>query len=181
MTSRRVKLLIIIHIIFINLFSIVSHQCKLPPTMRATEVLNHFHNITIREVKNCAAKSKRSWCFSSYAVCSFDRIKKVWKYLPICQETCKSYENLKPCAKLLLKLNQVIKDVVKYCKHVEIFLALDCTRYPKYKSDNCFYLIPGRLIDFVIMIFLFKRSDYWSCVSVKKWCNLVRKKRKNVN
>lgn len=134
--------------------------------MRVKEVLNQFPNITVREMKTCIAKAKCSWCYLAYSVCSFDRTKKTWKYLPMCQETCKSYQNLRPCAELLLKLNHIIKDLVKYCRYVKIFVALDCTRYPKHKSDNCFYLIPGKHIDFFVMIFLLKRSDNWSCISV---------------
>ena len=155
-------------VIFIKLFTIENRYCNLPPTTRVKEVLNQIPNITVREMKNCIAKAKCSWCYLSHSLCSFDPIKKDWKYLPICQETCKSYQNLRPCAKLLLQLNHIIKDLVKYCRHVKSLVALDCTRYPKHKSDNCFYEIPGKHIDLVIMIVLFKRSDYSSCVSIKK-------------
>lgn len=176
-TRQAKQNLLLFTVIFIKLFTIERKHCNLPPTKRVKEVLNPFPNITVRGMKSCIAKAKCSWCYLSHSVCSFDHIKKDWKYLPMCQETCKSYENLEPCAKLLLQLNHMIKDLVKYCRYVKIFKALDCTRYPKHKSDNCFYVIPGKHNDFVTMMLLFQRSGYWSCVSVGKWRNLVRKKR----
>ena len=68
----------------------------------------------------------------------------------MCQESCKSYENQSRCKKLLSHWNTAIKSLVKYCEFVEMFVSMDCTRYPNYKegSRNYIYNIAGKCFVF---------------------------------
>lgn len=123
-------------------------------------MISQYQNVSLHDVKSCFAK-KWYWCHLSYCVCSFDKFKRKWKYLPICQETCESYQNLSRCKKVIPHLNAIPKYFVKYCKFAELFMAMDCTRYPKYESGNCIYNILGKCFAFVEKTLHFRGFLLW--------------------
>lgn len=123
-------------------------------------MISQYQNVSLHDVKSCFAK-KWYWCHLSYCVCSFDKFKRKWKYLPICQETCESYQNLSRCKKVIPHLNAIPKYFVKHCKFAELFMAMDCTRYPKYESGNCIYNILGKCFAFVEKTLHFRGFLLW--------------------
>ena len=117
--------------------------------MKVKEVISQLQEITLRDFKSCF-QEKWYWCHMNYCICSFDESRKNWKYLPICQESCKSYENQSRCKKILLHLNTIIKSLVKYCEFVELLVSMNCAICPNYKvgSKNCIYNIAGKCFVF---------------------------------
>ena len=142
-----VFLVLLLSISISKLFSLIESICQNLPGSLRKRMRELFSGLSLENIVSCWEQVKWFWCHLYFPVCKPDKTKNIWRKIPICKNSCKSYMNVPSC-KTILPILQDYTDAGKYCEIISDAGTLYCFNQENITTTHCLSSIPSKYFHF---------------------------------
>ena len=134
---------------------LIERGCQNLPGSVRKHIREYLSGLSVANLISCLEQARWYWCHIIFPVCKSGKTKNIWRKIPICRNSCKSYMSIPSCKALLPRIQDYLV-ARKYCVDISSEEIFYCTYQENITTINCLSSIPSKY--FHLNMF------YWQCL-----------------